>query len=252
MRILINYLEFLCKSTNQYGVHSPFVYHFLIDGLYKKADKTVIKSYELYRNQLLKSSASININDFGAGSKVFKSSVRPVKKMALWSGMSPKKAKIFQRILQYFQPQTVLELGTHLGLSTKIIINSLPNSKITTIEGCAATHGLVKALNALNQAEHLNLTFEEFLSTNTTTFDFIFLDGNHQKDATIQYVEMLLAMIANHGVIVIDDIYWNDQMKSAWQTIISLDNVTVSIDLFYFGLIFVRKEQVKQHFVIRG
>lgn len=31
---MFSYLQFLIKSTNQHGVHSPFVYHYITKGLY--------------------------------------------------------------------------------------------------------------------------------------------------------------------------------------------------------------------------
>jgi hypothetical protein len=52
--------------------------------------------------------------------------------------------------------------------------------------------------------------------------------------------------------MIFDDIYWNKDMEKAWQEIKNNQKVTVSIDLFYFGLIFFRKEQEKQHFILRS
>ncbi|RRQ47499.1 hypothetical protein DZC72_17330 [Maribacter algicola] len=36
---LLSYLKFLIGSTNQHGVHSPFVYNFLTKGLYREKKK---------------------------------------------------------------------------------------------------------------------------------------------------------------------------------------------------------------------
>lgn len=46
----LNYLRFLCKSTNQHGVHSPFVYYFLTEGIYNS--KKIYKGYSK-KNRLL-------------------------------------------------------------------------------------------------------------------------------------------------------------------------------------------------------
>ena len=251
MRLLIDYIWFLIKSTNQYGVHSPFVYQFLTKGLYQKADNIVINQYKTYRKNLLNNKNYLTIKEFGAGSKHFKTNQRSIAKMAKWSGITPEKAKIFHQILAYFNPKNILEFGTHLGLSTGIIANTLPNSNLTTIEGCKATFEFVNQLKALKNVSHINQTFDEFLASNTKLFDLVFIDGNHQKQATIAYVEYWLKNITNDGIIVLDDIYWHQDMKDAWQNIITNKRVTVSIDLFYFGLLFIRKEQTKQHFIIR-
>ena len=43
---MLSYLKFWLKSTNQHGVHSPFVYHYLTEGIYshKKQYPNVSKS----------------------------------------------------------------------------------------------------------------------------------------------------------------------------------------------------------------
>jgi hypothetical protein len=40
-------------------------------------------------------------------------------------------------------------------------------------------------------------------------------------------------------------------MKQAWQTIQSHESVSISIDLFWIGIVFFRKKQPKQHFVLK-
>jgi hypothetical protein len=41
-------------------------------------------------------------------------------------------------------------------------------------------------------------------------------------------------------------------MEEAWETIKNHPKVTVTIDTFQWGLVFFRKEQPKEHFVIRA
>ena len=50
------------------------------------------------------------------------------------------------------------------------------------------------------------------------------------------------------GLMIFDDIYWNPAMLKAWNYIIKDPNVTVSIDLFEFGLVYINKNQEKEHF----
>ena len=74
---------------------------------------------------------------------------------------------------------------------------------------------------------------------------------HHDKLATIAYFEALLPNIHNDSLIIFDDIYWSKGMTEAWEYIYNHDQVTVSIDTYYFGLVWFRKEQPKQHFTIR-
>ncbi len=53
------------------------------------------------------------------------------------------------------------------------------------------------------------------------------------------------------SVFIFDDIYWSKPMSEAWAIIINHPKVTVSIDTFYWGIVFFRKEQVKEHFTVR-
>ena len=82
-------------------------------------------------------------------------------------------------------------------------------------------------------------------------YNLIYLDGNHQKQATLDYFELLLPTITNDTVWIFDDIHWSAEMEEAWEIIKKHPKVTVTIDTFQWGLVFFRYEQPKEHFVIR-
>jgi hypothetical protein len=50
---------------------------------------------------------------------------------------------------------------------------------------------------------------------------------------------------------VFDDIRWSDEMTLAWEKIKNHPKVNVTIDLYSMGVVFFRKEQEKEHFVLR-
>ena len=52
-------------------------------------------------------------------------------------------------------------------------------------------------------------------------------------------------------VFIFDDIHWSKEMEEAWNEIKQDSRVTISIDLFKIGIVFFRKGQVKQDFVLR-
>ena len=81
--------------------------------------------------------------------------------------------------------------------------------------------------------------------------DLAFIDGNHRKEPTLRYFDTLLAKINNASILIFDDIHWSAEMEEAWEIIKMHSSVTLSIDLFFIGLIFFRNDfKVKQHFVI--
>jgi predicted O-methyltransferase YrrM len=255
---LSSYLKFLIKSTNQHGIHSPFVYNFVTKCLYKKisSDKEQIHIIKANRNSLLTNHNKIKVTDFGAGSKVFQNEIRSISKITINAGISNKRGKLLYKIVQYFMAEHILEIGTSLGIATTYLSLANSKAKIKTLEGCKET-----AKIAQNQFEKLSLKnikiivgdFKNTLQNviGDQKFDLIYFDGNHQKDSTIIYFEQCLATVHNETIFIFDDIHWSKPMEQAWNFIKNHPKVTVSIDTFQWGIVFFRKQQLKEHFIVR-
>ena len=85
---LKSYFKFLWNSKNEHGVHSPFVFHLVTKCFY---DKKIYPEYSVlkdFRNSLLNNPAFIEVTDFGAGSKVFKSNKRQISRIAKLENLS--------------------------------------------------------------------------------------------------------------------------------------------------------------------
>ena len=252
-----SYLKFLWHSKNEHGVHSPFVYCLLTKCFYDKGQKPHYQVLSNYRNALLQNKNVIKVTDFGAGSRVFKSNNRPIYKIAQTAGISKKRARLLYRISNYFQPASILEIGTSLGLATSALSLGNPKAKIITLEGCPETARLAEVQLQKFNCKNVNLIVTQFNSflekkiTATERYSLIYFDGNHSKKATLDYFELLLPTINNETVWIFDDIHWSAEMEAAWKIIKNHPKVTVSIDTFQWGLVFFRYEQSKQHFIIR-
>lgn len=250
-----SYLQFLWHSKNEHAVHSPFVFTLITKCFYDTKSKPEYTIFKKYRNSLLENKNTIEVTDFGAGSKVFKSNTREISKIAKTAGISPKRAELLFRIVNYFQPETILEIGTSLGFATSALSLGNLKAKITTLEGCpesakiAQTQFIQFALTNINSEV---TTFDAYFSKcQTLNFKLIYFDGNHQKRATLHYFELLLPTITNETLWIFDDIHWSPEMEEAWEIIKNHPKVTVTIDTFQWGLVFFRREQPKEHFVIR-
>ncbi|MDX1544701.1 MAG: class I SAM-dependent methyltransferase [Christiangramia sp.] len=253
---LKSYLNFLLKSQNQHGLHSPFVYDLVTNCFY---DKTSYPGYELiknYRNDLLGNKEQIEITDFGAGSRVFKSNRRPVFSIAKNSGITLHRAKLLYRIVDHLNIQNALELGTSLGIaSASIAANRI--TQLTTIEGCPEISRIAASQMAKYKLDNVQLINSEFekgikeVLKESGKFDLIYFDGNHQKDATLNYFYKLLPATHNDSVFIFDDIHWSSGMEEAWTEIKKHPQVQVTIDTYKWGIVFFRQEQVKQDFMIR-
>ena len=251
-----SYINFLWNSKNEHGVHSPFVFELVTKCFY---DKTIYPEYLIlknYRNSLLENKNTIEVTDFGAGSKVFKSNTRAINQIAKNAGVSSKRAELLFRITQYFQPENILEIGTSLGLATSALSLGNKNSKIITLEGCPNTMSIAKnqcQLQNLNNIGFVNTEFSSYLSNcqlKTENCQLIYFDGNHSKNATLNYFELLLPTITNDSIWIFDDIHWSKDMGEAWKNIKNHPKVTITIDTFQWGIVFFRIEQEKEHFVI--
>jgi len=253
-----SYLKFLWKSKNAHGIHSPFVFDLATKCFYDKTNFPEYLFLKDYRNSLLKNNKTIEVTDFGAGSKVFKSNTREISKIAQTAGITSKNAELLFRISKYFQPEKILEIGTSLGLATSALSSGNKNSKTITLEGCPETSKIAQQQFkkfGLANIDPFVAEFTNYLNApnlKSEILNLIYIDGNHQKEATLQYFELLLPTITNDSVWIFDDIHWSSEMESAWETIKKNPKATVTIDTFQWGFVFFRKQQKKEDFVIRA
>ncbi len=257
IRFAFRYLQYLLKARTRHGTHSPFVYNLLEEVVYDTRHYYVFDEIESLRKKLLRDGRIINVKDFGAGSKVNPSPKRKLKDIARNSAKAEKYGELMFRLIQKFKPETLLELGTSLGISALYQAAAAPKSKLITMEGCPETAAVAKENFdelELNNVEIIVGNFDETLSTTLnkiTKLDYAFFDGNHRKNPTLAYFRQCLTKTNNDSVFIFDDIHWSDEMEEAWEEIKAHSSVTVTIDLFFIGLVFFRKEQEKQDFVIR-
>ncbi len=252
---IIEYIKFLLKSTNQHGVHSPFIYDLVTKCFYDSNQYDAYSKITSYRASLLKNNQSIEITDLGSGSRVFNSNKRSIKAIVKTSGSTKKRSRILFRLAQYFRFKQSLELGTSLGVATHALALGHSENNITSLEGCPNLSEFT--IQHLKQHSIKNVSIVTGDISNTISnlksdvFDFIFFDANHNKEATLSYFNSLVNKAHNDSVFIFDDIHWSKGMRSAWNIIKEHPKVTVTIDTFFWGFVFFRKEQAKENFTIR-
>jgi predicted O-methyltransferase YrrM len=259
-QLLLKYLQYYFTASNGkgHGMHSPFVFEFITKILNDKTIYPEYKKVEALRNQLLNNNSVLEVEDFGAGSVIDKKNKRNISSIAKNAAKPKKFGQLFFRMVKYYQPKTILELGTSLGITTSYLSLAKPDARLITMEGSKEVAGVAKR-NLRNleigNVEVIEGNFDIALSSvisQLSSIDFVFIDGNHRKEPTERYFKELLAKINNNSILVFDDIHWSTEMESAWETIKKDAAVTCSIDLFFIGIVFFRKEfKEKQDFVIR-
>jgi len=132
----LKYLSFYATASNKkgHGIHSPFVFEFITKVL---GDRTVYPEYETVeklRNVLLQDKTVLSVDDFGAGSAKDKTPTRTISSIAANAAKPPEFGQLLYRMVKYYKPRRIVEMGTSLGLSTAYLSLAGPGSKIITME----------------------------------------------------------------------------------------------------------------------
>ena len=258
--LLFKYLRYYLSSSNGngHGTHSPFIFHFISHILNDRRSYSEYEKVEKLRKKLLNDPSIISVEDFGAGSSINKSSERSVSSIAKNAAKPKKFGQLLFRMVRHYQPCSVLELGTSLGITASYLSLAHPGTQVITLEGSNSL--AERAIQHFNQLQVTNIqvvqgNFDDTMQSvlnGLNKVDFAFIDGNHRRLPTENYFQQILSKTDNDSILVFDDIHWSREMEDAWRSIQLHPSVTCSVDLFFIGLIFFRKEFLeKQHFIIR-
>jgi len=258
IKLLLNYLNYRLTAFNEHDIHSPFVYDLYMELIKNKNPFNDFKNLNLIRSQLLTDETELNITDFGAGSKKLNSTTRKIKDITK-NGISQKKqAEFLYRLVNKFKPKTIVELGTSVGLTTLYLAKPIKKNKVFTIEGCSEIYKFAKQIILKNKSENIitingnfNNEFPKLLKE-IENLDLLYVDGNHSYEATMKYFNLALTNKNSQSIFVFDDINWSNEMQKVWKEICLNKEVKLSLDFFYFGIIFFRTEQKeKEHFLLK-
>lgn len=238
-------------------MHSPFVYALYHQVIASQQQYYAFEQLEHLRQKLLDDPTLIEVTDLGAGSKQLSHRKRAVSSIAKHSLSAPKQTQLLFKLVNYFQPKTIIETGTSLGLSSLYL--ALPDSKtkVFTLEGCPKIAQIAQQNFETIEVKNIELVMGDISDTlpetlrKVETLDFAFLDANHQLAPTIAYFEHCLTKAHQDTIFVIDDIYWSKEMQAAWQQIQQHPSVSLTIDLFVCGLVFLKKRPERQHFILK-
>ena len=254
------YIRYLLTASNSkgHGVHSPFVFELITKVLNDDRKYYAYEQIEEVRASLKVDNSLLTIRDFGAGSRVTQQKQRSVSSIAN-SALKPKKfGQLLFRIVEQYKPSNIVELGTSLGITTSYLASANPAANITTMEGAAEVAAVAKNNFKRLGLQNIQLVEGDFNETlarvlqNVPTVDLAFIDGNHRLQPTLAYFQQLLTKTHEYSVLIFDDIHWSAEMEEAWETIKDHASVSLTIDLFFIGLVFFRTEnKTKQHFTIR-
>jgi predicted O-methyltransferase YrrM len=258
--LIYKYIRYLWKASNGrgHGVHSPFVYAFIKNVLNTKSEGAIVDAIELYRQQLLNNQKEITILDLGAGADLKGNASRTIAQIAK-GALKPKKySTLLSRIVAYFQPRHVVEMGTSLGITTCYLAYGVPEASVVTMEGAptVAQEALTTFKNlGFQNIQLIEGNFDQSLPNYLQSISAVgiaYVDGNHKYTPTMHYFNLLLAKSDEHSIFIFDDIHWSSEMEKAWEEIKADARISLTIDLFYIGIVFLKKgNKEKENFTIK-
>lgn len=142
--------------------------------------------------------------------------------MALAAVNSPRLDQLIYRIAKDHQPVCIEELANL--------------SEVTT---------------AYLAASHSEEGRRELPEVSRRALDLLYIGSCFSKATLMTYFNSNLDRFHPGTLLIIKGIYNNSEIKAAWKEIKAHEQVTVTVDLFWIGLVYFRKGQAKEHFKIR-
>lgn len=255
---LKSYFKYWLNVVDEHSLHSPFVYEIYTNVIAPKGRNIGISKFadiEKIRSNFQNSTTKIKIKDLGAGSKLDNGAFRSVADIAKYGLTKNKYSRLFVRIIEYLNAKNIVELGTSLGINT-LYLSSDDSVEVNTFEGSSSlydiAHEVFKGMHRNNIKiieGNINDTLPEFIM-HSKSIDLIYMDANHQYEPTIEYFELFLKRCHDKSCIIIDDIHLSKEMDRAWKYILNHYGVTLTMDLFNVGIVFVNPELTKQHYTL--
>lgn len=218
-------------------------------------ERKFIDKIESLRKELDSSTKKISIVDYGAVEPGLNLTQKEMDKgnvitseigKVSWEASKPYFwSLILFKLVRKFKPALCLELGTCFGISGSFQAAALTlngSGKFITLEGSGSLASLAEEhfkLLGLNNTAVVKGRFQDTLKQvldDNRAFDYAFIDGHHDEQATINYFEQILPFFKDKALIVFDDISWSDGMKRAWKAIIENKKIKISLNLYKMGI----------------
>jgi predicted O-methyltransferase YrrM len=171
-----------------------------------------------------------------------------VGKVTKRASVPPAQAALLFHLARSFNTSRCLEMGTCVGISGAYLAAALQTNgggALRSLEGHRDRAEIARqtwSQLGFSDAEVVVGRFEQTLDDVLAgePFDLVFIDGNHDHDATVAYAASFRAASRPGAVMVLDDIAWSDGMKQAWVEIRAGLVESVTADLGRLGLVVLR------------
>lgn len=215
------------------------------------AERPVEKAIDAFRNRLRTSKEVVDVVDYGAGTRGGeRPPQRKVAEIYRRAATGPAWGRFLFGLARGLQPGRILELGTNLGVGAAHLAGALalteseggPAGQLVTLEGAPALATL--AHGALSRLGHgvgdddcrVRIEVGPFADTLHTVldgdpYDLVFIDGHHEAEAAMGYLDVIRPHLAPGAVVVLDDVEPGRPVRQAWKRL----RLTSPAPAFYAG-----------------
>jgi predicted O-methyltransferase YrrM len=138
------------------------------------------------------------------------------------------------------QARAVLELGACVGISGAYLGSAMSRPRVVSIEASPEL-APVAAGTIARFAQSSDLLTGMFAGRLPDAlrerYTLAYVDGHHDGDATIAYVQAIAPHLEPHALIILDDIRLYREMDAAWHTLRRFPGVGAAVDVGRFGLL---------------
>lgn len=176
-----------------------------------------------------------------------------VGQVAKRASISPEHAWTLWQLTRRSKSRRVLEMGTCVGVSGSYLAAAAGDGRgggmLRTLEGhedrAEVARETFRRLE-LTDVEVVVGTFRRTLpgALDDEPFDLVFVDGHHDGDATLEYVDLIRAASRPGTVLVLDDITWSDSMAAAWTEVQRRLAASAHADLGRVGVVVLGDDDV--------
>lgn len=253
LKFIIAYFKHQLTANNRHGTHSPFVYRLADEVIYDFSDKKVYGALEDQRKKLFNDDSDIEITRPKEDNRLKKKSNQKVRVLAKSVLKKPRLAQLIFRLAQNSLPKQVIVFDANFGISAAYLAKACPQAKVIAVENCAEIAAIANQMFEDLELNNVQLVIDNFTEALTTNgpLDFVYVDGKQSKKTILAYFTWCLPQLHNQSVFICKDIHQSEEMKDAWAELKNHPQVTVTIDLFWLGLVYFRKGQAKEHFKLK-
>lgn len=258
-------LRWYAGARTRYDVHSPHLVGFLREVYNDDRNYHAFGLIRSVRAYWRRKSGMVKLRALGAPSKTTRKNERTVSSLVATNAIDDRCGRLLFRLAIWLEAKNILEFGTNAGISTLYLHAPDTRARLDTVEGnpdvaALAQETFAKAGTGPGLHAHIGL-FQDWLDqqprsgagkpstkqASMVPLDLFFLDGDHREQPTLDYVNQLLPRATEAAVFVIADIHWSPGMERAWEALKQLPEVTASVDVYHFGLLFFKPGINKVH-----